>query len=142
MENSRQTLLNLLKCELEFVKAGGYRRSAHSPWRAPYIFEESPNCPNFFDRTRQHLCHDCWLMRFVPLDYRDEQIPCRFVQLGNGITVDSLYRCGTPAETEEMLLEWLRVRIHELETELQFAPKNEIEGQLESDVRSLRRQTR
>ena len=120
MEN-RQALLNLLKSELEFVKSGGYRRSARSPWRAPYIFEESPSCPNLFDRTRSHLCQKCWLMKFVPVDYQDEQVPCRFVQLGNGVTVDSLYRCGTPAETEDTLGEWLRQRIHELESELSQA---------------------
>jgi hypothetical protein len=118
MENNLQTLLNLLKAELEFVEGGGYRRSARSPWRAPYVFEESPNCPNFFDRTRQHLCQECWLMRFVPLDYQDEQVPCRFVQLGNGVTVDSLYRCETPAESEDALRSWLHERIHELELEL------------------------
>jgi hypothetical protein len=120
MENNRQTLLNLLKSELEFVKSGGYRRSASSPWRAPYVFEESPTCPNFFDRTRQHRCQDCWLMQFVPCDYRHEQVPCRFVQLGNGITVDSLYRCGTPGETEERLTRWLQDTIHEIERELLF----------------------
>jgi hypothetical protein len=120
MEN-RLALLNLLKSELEFVKSGGYRRSARSPWRAPYIFEESPSCPNFLDRTRQHLCSDCWLMKFVPADYQDEQVPCRFVQLVNGVTVDFLYRCGTPAETEDILGEWLRQRIHELESELSRA---------------------
>lgn len=118
MENNRPNLLNLLKSELEFVKSGGYRRSPRSPWRAPYIFEESPNCPNFSDRTRQHLCRECWLMQFVPLDYQDEQVPCRFVQLGNGVTVDSLYRCGTSAETEEELRNWLHQRIRELEEQL------------------------
>ena len=47
MARSRQSLLELLKTELEFVVSGGYRRSARSPWRPPYIFEESPSCPNF-----------------------------------------------------------------------------------------------
>jgi len=124
---NRQSLINLLKSELEFVKSGGYRRSARYPWRAPYIFEESPNCPNFFDRTRPHPCQECWLMHFVPLDYQDEQVPCRFVQLGNGVTVDSLYRCGTPTETEERLTKWLQTTIHELETEVIFLPKSRIE---------------
>ena len=57
-------------------------------------------------------------MQFVPLDYQDEQVPCRFVQLGNGVTVDSLYRCGTSAETEEELRNWLHQRIRELEEQL------------------------
>jgi len=58
-------------------------------------------------------------MEFVPREAREEQIPCRFVQLGaNGVTVDSLYRCGTPAETEEELRDWLRQRIRELEQQI------------------------
>jgi hypothetical protein len=115
MGNRRKLLL--LKSELEFVRSGGYRRSARSPWRAPYIFEESQSCPNFFDRTRQHRCLDCWLMEFVHADRREEQVPCRYVELGKGITVDSLYRCGSVGETEEILTQWLQKRISELETE-------------------------
>jgi hypothetical protein len=58
-------------------------------------------------------------MQFVAPDLREEQVPCRFVDLtGNGLTVDSLYRCGTPSESEEALRSWLHQRIHELELEL------------------------
>ena len=58
-------------------------------------------------------------MQFVEPDLRDEQVPCRFIDLtGKGVTVDSLYRCGTPAESEEALRTWLHQRIHELESEL------------------------
>lgn len=122
MEQNRQNLLNRLRAELEFVKSGGYRRSPRSPWRAPYIFEESPSCPNFTDRTRPHACQDCWLMEFVRPELREEQAPCRFVELADGITVDSLYRFGTPAETEEILTKWLQARIYELEIELRDRP--------------------
>jgi hypothetical protein len=55
----------------------------------------------------------------VPPDLRDEQVPCRFIELSaSGVTVDSLYRHGTSAETEETLRKWLHDRIHELEAEL------------------------
>jgi hypothetical protein len=58
-------------------------------------------------------------MRFVAPELREEQVPCRFVDLtGNGVTVDSLYRCGTPSESEEALRTWLQRRIHELESQL------------------------
>jgi hypothetical protein len=58
-------------------------------------------------------------MQFVAPELRHEQVPCRFVELtGSGVTVDSLYRCGTPAESEEALRIWLHQRIHELESEL------------------------
>jgi hypothetical protein len=113
------TRRDLLKAELEFLETGGYKHSSRSPWRAPYIFEESPSCPNSSDRSRPHLCEECWLIEFVPPDLRNEQIPCRFIQLtASGATVDSLYRCGTVRETEEALRKWLHERIHELESEL------------------------
>lgn len=116
---SRQNLLHLLKTELQFVESGGYRRSERSPWRPPYVFEESPSCPNYSDRSRPHLCTDCWLMQFVVPDLREEQVPCRFVQLTpEGVTIDSLYRYGSTAETEDLLSEWLQQRIREIEAEL------------------------
>ena len=119
MENKSQIVLKLLKRELEFLKQGGYKRSPHRPWRTPYIFEESPSCPNHTDRTRQQRCEDCWLMQFVPRDLHAEQVPCRFVPLtADGITVDSLYRCGTSGEIEEALRKWLGQHIREIESEL------------------------
>ena len=57
-------------------------------------------------------------MEFVPASLRDEQVPCRYVELGNGVTVDSLYRCGTVSETEQLLAQWLQTRIRELETDV------------------------
>ena len=58
-------------------------------------------------------------MQFVAPEIREEQVPCRFVDLtGNGVTVDSLYRCGTPVESEEALRIWLQRRIHEMESQL------------------------
>ena len=119
METNRQTVVEHLRRELEFLDGGGYRKHPRSAWRAPYIFEDSPSCPNSSDPARPHTCEECWLMRFVAPDLREEQIPCRFIELTrNGITVDSLYRCGTAAESEEALRTWLQKRIHELESEL------------------------
>lgn len=116
---SRQNVLQLLQAELQFVESGGYRRSERSPWRPPYVFEESPSCPNYSDRSRPHPCVDCWLIQFVVPDLRGEQVPCRFVQLTpEGITIDSLYRYGSTSETEETLSRWLRERIREIEGEL------------------------
>src|ERR1700719_5094543 len=119
MQNNSQRVLKLLRQELEFLEKGGYRRSPRQPWRAPYVFEESPSCPNYSDRTRQQRCQDCWLMQFVPRDLHTEQVPCRFVPLTtDGVTVDSLYRCATSVETEENLRTWLRQRVQAIEGEL------------------------
>src|SRR5271165_1856846 len=118
MVPSRRDVLKLLKAELAFLEGGGYRGSNRLPWRAPYVFEESPSCPNSSDRQRSHACEDCWLIEFVPPDLRDEQVPCRFIPLGANLSVDSLYRYGTPEETEQALRKWLQARIREMETEL------------------------
>lgn len=119
METNRKTVLQLLKRELAFLDSGGYKHHPRSSWRAPYIFEDSPSCPNSSDRARPYLCQECWLMQFVAPELREGQVPCRFVDLtGNGMTVDSFYRCGTPAESEEALRTWLQRHIHELELQL------------------------
>jgi hypothetical protein len=34
-------MLELLKFELKFVEDGGYGRSPRTPWRPPYILEDS-----------------------------------------------------------------------------------------------------
>jgi len=58
-------------------------------------------------------------MTFVAPDLRTEQVPCRFVELAaNGRSVDSLYRSGTPEESEEALRRWLRQRIREIEEQV------------------------
>ena len=122
MNESRERVLELLKRELAFLDSGGYGRSLSFPWRARYVFEESPSCPNSADRTRPHRCIDCWLMEFVAPDLRTEQVPCRFVELAaEGVTVDSMYRCGTPAESEEALRHWLLERIREVEGQISDA---------------------
>src|SRR5215813_1561059 len=119
MDSTRQKVLQRLKDEIAFLDSGGYRRSPNFPWRARYIFEESPSCPNFGKRTRPCRCVDCWLMEFVVSDRHTDQVPCRFVQLTHlGVTVESLYRYGTLQETEETLRAWLQERIRELEMQL------------------------
>jgi hypothetical protein len=124
MPADRKTLLELLKRELEFLESGGYKHNTRSPWRAAYIFEESPSCPNYSDLRRPHLCEDCWLMKFVTLEFRGEQVPCRFVELSpSGVTVDSLYRCGTQVESEETLRHWLHEHIRELEGQVREGEK-------------------
>lgn len=119
MDSNLHIVLNLLKKELEFLESGGYKLNSARPWRAAYMFEESPSCPNHLDRTRQKRCQDCWLMRFVPNDLQSEQVPCRFVPLtADGLTVDTLYRCATAAESEDALRVWLRRKINEIEGEI------------------------
>jgi len=118
MSNNNRDLIEALRFELKFVEDGGYGRSPHAPWRAPYIFEDSPTCLNFSDPTRPHPCSECLLTQLVPPELREQTVPCRFIPLnGKGQTVDSLYRTGTQKELEEALLDWLRREISRLEKE-------------------------
>ena len=118
MTKDERDILEMLKFELNFLLDGGYGRSAHAPWRAPAIFEDSPICPNFCDPTRPHPCESCLLEEFVPQDKRAESIPCRFIQLTNqGQTVEDFYRTGSQVEMEEALASWLRAQIKKIESE-------------------------
>lgn len=55
-------------------------------------------------------------MQFISPEHRQEEIPCRFVQLrADGANIDSLCRSSTPWETEETVRDWLLFHIRELE---------------------------
>jgi hypothetical protein len=95
MTQDEHEILELLKFELKFVEDGGYGRSPCTPWRPPYIFEDSPSCPNLGDPARPHPCSECLLMKFVPDESQNENFPCRFIPLNEvGETIDYFYRCG------------------------------------------------
>lgn len=118
MSHKNRDILEILRFELKFLEDGGYGRSPHAPWRAPYIFEDSPSCLNFNDSARPHPCSECLLTQLVPPELRKQEVPCRFIPLNDkGQTVDSLYRHGTQIEMEEALRDWLKREIVRLETE-------------------------
>ena len=118
MSHNNRDLLEVLRFELKFLEDGGYGRSPHAPWRAPYIFEDSPSCLNFSDPARPHPCSECLLTQLVPPELREQDVPCRFIPLNDkGQTVDSLYRTGTQGEMAEALLDWLGREIRRIEGE-------------------------
>lgn len=118
MSHQNRDLLDILRFELKFLEDGGYANSSHAPWRASYIFEDSPSCLNFKQSTRPHPCSECLLTKLVPIELRDHDVPCRFIPLDDkGHTVDSLYRTGTQDEMVEALKIWLRREIRKLEDE-------------------------
>ena len=119
MAQDEHEMLELLKFELKFVEDGGYGRSPRTPWRPPYIFEDSPSCPNLGDPARPHPCNECRLIKFVPSELQSENSPCRFIPLNEkGQTIDYFYRCGTQLEMEEALAGWLRSQISRIEQRL------------------------
>jgi len=115
MRRDDADILRIFQFELSFLEEGGYGRSPRAPWRASYVFEDSPTCLNFNDAARPHPCTECPLMEFVPAPFRGESAPCRFIPLTEaGETVDYLYRVGTQLELEEALACWLHRQIERM----------------------------
>ena len=109
-------VLEILRFELKFLEDGGYGRSPRTPWRPTNIFEDSPTCLNFGERSHPHPCNECFLMQFVPKEKQKESVPCRFIPLTERReTVDDFYRCGTQIELEGALKNWLRKEIARME---------------------------
>jgi len=116
--------LDLLRFELKFVEDGGYGRSPRTPWRPPFIFEDSPSCLNLGDPARTIPCSECALMQFVPEDQKAQRVPCRHIPLTErGDTIEHFYRAGTQAELEEALKSWLRKEIARLEAQKAASPQ-------------------
>jgi hypothetical protein len=118
MPHKNRDILEILRLELKFLEEGGYADTPFAPWRAPFIFEDSPSCLNFGDAARPHPCIECLLTQLVPPESRKKDVPCRFIPLNDkGQTIDSLYRTGTQEEIEEALRNWLRREISRIEAE-------------------------
>jgi hypothetical protein len=115
MRRNDAEILNMFQFELRFLEDGGYGRSPRTPWRASYVFEDSPTCLNFDDAARPHPCVECPLMEFVPPQFRAESAPCRFIALTEaGETIDHFYQSGTQMELEDALACWLRRQIDQM----------------------------
>lgn len=112
MGEDKRELLRILTAELEYLKRGGYRR--HS-WRPQYVFEDSPTCVNYHDPNKLRPCSECKLMQFVPLEFRDANIPCRHIPFNiQGDTLALLYGMATQEELEETVACWLETTIARL----------------------------
>lgn len=116
MSIDRRDILAVLKSELTFLEQGGYARQGVLTWWPPLIFEDSPACPNYNDRSRPHACSDCALIQFVPESQRSQLVPCRYIPITKeGETIEDFYHQKTQRELELTLMQWLRFRIAEIE---------------------------
>lgn len=114
MAKDDRDLLELLKSELDFIEKGGYGRSVRTPWKETSPFRDSLTCVNYALPEKAHPCSECHLIDFVPRDKQSEELPCHFIPLNElGDTVETLE--GNQGRLEEMLKEWMRQKISELE---------------------------
>jgi hypothetical protein len=110
--------LQLLCCELSFLKVGGYGHPVRSGWRPTLTFWDSPVCLNFDASAPHQPCERCVFFDFVPERQRDTLIPCHHILLnGNGDTVHSLYRNGTQEVLDDTVRNWLEATIERLKRE-------------------------
>ena len=116
MLKDERDALEVLKCELEYLRSGGY--SKQESWAPRFIFEDSPTCLNFGHKDNPSPCSDCVLRDFVPPQDRSQRFPCRHIPLdAMGQALDTLYRHCDQAEVEKVVCNWLEVTIQRLERE-------------------------
>ena|SRR5436190_13984563 len=118
MGRDDRDLLELLKTELDFIEKGGYGRSVRTPWRETSPFRDSLTCVNYALPEKAHPCAECHLIDFVPESRRGELVPCHYIPLTQtGDTVEDLEAEGDQARMENVLKDWMREKIRELEAE-------------------------
>ena len=115
IQKDERDILEILRAELNFLEKGGYGRSVRTPKVPTSAFQDSPSCLCFPYHDHQD---ECALMQFVPPDRRLEAVPCHHIPLNEaGETVDLVERTGSQDESEELVKNWLRERIAEIEHE-------------------------
>ena len=116
MPTDDRDLLETLKAELDFIEKGGYGRSVRTPWKPTSIFQDSLSCLNFGYPYRAHPCNECFLNDFVPPERRGEILPCHHIPLDEaGETVATLELKDNQQKMEEVVKNWLRAKIKEVE---------------------------
>ena len=128
MHSDTQDVLRVLRYELNYLQQGGYgsaqlvQPGVAEPPDSPFLGNHS--CINFGDPLRSHACRECSLWMFVPESRRTEDIPCHFIVLNSGETVQSLLARGDRAALVLALEEWLRLTIALLEAQMQRPAKS------------------
>jgi hypothetical protein len=118
MSKDERDVLELLKTELDFIEKGGYGRSVKTPWKMTEAFRDSLTCVNYALPEKAHPCSECHLIDFVPRDKRTEDLPCHAIPLNDaGDTVESLELENNQAKLEEVLKQWMRGKIKQIEAD-------------------------
>jgi hypothetical protein len=117
MHPKGKNLLQVLDAELRFVDGGGYTDLSTHGYPQPF-FSRSPSCPNFGLIRMNTPCSDCDWMRFVPAHLRDQEFPCRFVQVSpNGETIMTVWNDGGVEAVTGHLRHWLPIQMATIEAD-------------------------
>ena len=108
MPADERDVLEVLKCEREFISAGQYVRSGQTPCVRGSLFQDSPTCLNFGDPKRGRPCDECLLTALVPQDRLAEEVPCHHIPLNpEGETIHTLEQKETREAMEQKVKTWL-----------------------------------
>jgi hypothetical protein len=129
MTFDKKEMIEKLKLELEILEKGGYQPSVHEPHWMPRIFRDSVSCPNVGLEIKIEPCNHCFLIEFVPPEYRNKEDACHYIPLNRrGDTVLSLTRAGKVDELHAALRTWLQKSMFRLAEEAE-SPWSEEEVQ-------------
>jgi hypothetical protein len=109
----KRDVLEVLRCELNFLEQGGYDRVKQLGLPVS-IFQDSLTCLNHGNPLRPHACHECPLYEFVVPDRRTEDIPCHYIPLdAQGQTIANI---SDPRSRLEKVKDWLQITIANLQS--------------------------
>ena len=119
MNFDKRDVIEQLKLEARILEGGGYQPSVREPRKELRIFRDSVSCPNLGLEEKRTPCAHCWLMEFVPQEFRNTTDPCRFIALNErGDSIDTLEAAGQRGKVEAALLGWIRKTIAHLEADV------------------------
>ena len=109
-------LLEALKYELYFLERGGYCFEQSVSPKSKLFFRDSVTCLNYGSLDTRESCSKCVLARFIPEPNKDSELACHCIPLNElGDTLASMPNKKDPKEIEELVRNWLRAKIRELE---------------------------
>ena len=118
MAKDDRDILEILQEELDFIEKGGYGRSVRTPWLPKSIFQDSLSCLNYGYPYRAHPCSECHLLDFVAPEDRSQTVPCHHIPLDKaGDTIEELESDGPEYRMQNLVREWLRSQINQIQTE-------------------------
>ncbi len=113
----KREMIEKLKLEITIIERGGYNPSVREPRRELRTFRDSLTCLNVGLEKKQIPCSECFLIEYVPAEYRNKEEPCHYIPLNEqGDTVASLK--GDHDKLKRELLRWLYRTVAELQTEV------------------------